>query len=259
MPHSFLKLNCMYSSSIPWHQHMFDAALVDLDGTLVDTVGDFVAALQGMLGDLPTPFREFVVDEAWVTASVGKGTEHLLKSLLSHIKTARAAMKNGASAVSPDVLEALLPQALASYYRHYAAINGQHSRLYPGAVEGLQRMQAAGWRLACVTNKPTDLARELLRRKGLDAYFECTLGGDALPRKKPDPMPLLHACELLGCEPSRTLMVGDSSNDAQAARSAGMPVVLVRYGYNHGEPVESVDADAFTDSLQDFMHGLRRD
>ncbi|MBX9817491.1 MAG: HAD-IA family hydrolase, partial [Burkholderiaceae bacterium] len=82
-----------------------------------------------------------------------------------------------------------------------------------------------------------------------DGFFLHVVGGDAVARKKPDPMPLLHACGLLGTAPARTLMVGDSSNDAQAARAAGCPVLLVRYGYNHGEPVESVDADAYADAL----------
>jgi phosphoglycolate phosphatase len=83
----------------------------------------------------------------------------------------------------------------------------------------------------------------------LDGFFELTLGGDACEYKKPHPMPLLQACQLLGTTPHKTLMVGDSSNDAQAARAAGCPVLLVTYGYNHGEPVRGVDADAFTDSL----------
>jgi phosphoglycolate phosphatase len=75
------------------------------------------------------------------------------------------------------------------------------------------------------------------------------LGGDAFARKKPDPLPLLKTCEALGSEPARTLMVGDSSNDALAARAAGCPVVLVSYGYNHGQPIRSVDADGYPDAL----------
>jgi phosphoglycolate phosphatase len=253
----FLQLYSMFLNSIPLHHRQFDAALIDLDGTLVDTVGDFVLALQGMLTELPAPFCGFEVQEALVTKLVGKGSENLIKSLLSHINSAPSAMENGASGISPPALDALFEPAMASYQRSYAAINGRQSSVYAGALEGLQQMKAAGWRLACVTNQPTALALELLERKGLAEYFEFTLGGDALPRKKPDPLPLLHACQRLGCTPQRTLMVGDSSNDAQAARAAGMPVVLVRYGYNHGEPVESAQADAYTDALDVFMNGLR--
>ncbi len=80
-------------------------------------------------------------------------------------------------------------------------------------------------------------------------------GGDAFARKKPDPLPLLKTCEALGTLPARTLMVGDSSNDAQAARAAGCPVVLVSYGYNHGQPVRDVDADAVVDSLAELAAG----
>jgi len=88
--------------------------------------------------------------------------------------------------------------------------------------------------------------------KGLAGYFQQVWGGDAFERKKPDPLPLLKTCEALGTSPARTLMLGDSSNDAQAARAAGCPVVLVSYGYNHGQPVRQVDADGFGDALTEL-------
>ena len=112
--------------------------------------------------------------------------------------------------------------------------------------------------MACVTNKPGRFARDLLRAKDLEGYFDQVVGGDAYPQRKPHPMPLLMSAQALGVAPAQTLMVGDSSNDAQAARAAGCPVVLVTYGYNHGEPVRSVDADAWLDSLAqlaDLMPG----
>ena len=224
---------------MPWPLRQFDAAIVDLDGTLVDTLGDFVEALQRMLRDLPKPFAEFTVTHPLVERMVGKGSENLIKSLLTHVDAARAATNS----------VALYEQAWARYQVHYQAINGDFSAVYPGAREGLQQWQAAGLRLVCVTNKPTAFANTLLRHKGLDGFFLHVVGGDAVARKKPDPMPLLHACTLLGTLPARTLMVGDSSNDAQAARAAGCPVLLVSYGYNHGEPIASVDADAYTDTL----------
>ena len=101
--------------------------------------------------------------------------------------------------------------------------------------------------MACLTNKPTAFAKDLLARKGLSGFFGHVYGGDAFPRKKPDPMPLLETCKTLGTLPSRTLMLGDSQNDAQAARAAACPVVLVTYGYNHGEPIRGVDCDGFID------------
>ena len=116
-------------------------------------------------------------------------------------------------------------------------------------VEGLARLRAQGYKLACLTNKPTAFARALLSAKSLEGYFDVVFGGDAFERKKPDPLPLLKTCEALATLPARTLMIGDSSNDARAARAAGCPVVLVSYGYNHGEPVHGVDADGVIERL----------
>ncbi len=217
---------------------LFDAAIVDLDGTMVDTVGDFVAALNGMLADLSLP----TVTAQTVEPMVGKGSEHLIRSVLDHV-LAPAGQARAA---------ALFDEAWARYQHRYLEINGRHSAVYPGVIEGLQALRARGLRLACLTNKPTDFALPLLATKGLDGFFEAVFGGDAFARKKPDPLPLLKTCEHLGTAPARTLMIGDSSNDARAARAAGCPVVLVSYGYNHGEPVRGVDADGFVDSLAEL-------
>jgi phosphoglycolate phosphatase len=124
--------------------------------------------------------------------------------------------------------------------------------VYPGVEEGLRVLQAAGLRLACLTNKPGEFARALLREKGLAHAFACVFGGDAFERKKPDPLPLLRTCAALSTAPASTLVVGDSRNDAAAARAAHCPVVLVTYGYNHGEPVRDVDADGFVDRLDEI-------
>ncbi len=215
----------------------FQAAIVDLDGTMVDTVGDFEVALTRALADLGWP----PVSRAFISRTVGKGSEHLLTRTLAEV---------GAPA-------ALYDQAWARYQHHYIGINGQHSEVYPGVVEGLQALRASGLRLACITNKPDAFARPLLALKGLDGYFEHAFGGDAFPHKKPHPMPLLKACEALGTAPAHTLMVGDSSNDAAAARAAGCPVVLVNYGYNHGEPVASAAPDAIVGSIADVPALLR--
>ena len=207
----------------------FQAAIVDLDGTLIDTVGDFEVALARALDDLGLP----PVGRAFISRTVGKGSEHLLARTLAEV---------GAPA-------SLHGQAWGRYQHHYLAINGQHSEVFAGAAEGLQALRAAGLRLVCLTNKPGAFARPLLADKGLAGYFEHVFGGDAFERKKPDPLPLLKACEALGSAPSRTLMVGDSSNDAAAARAAGCPVVLVSYGYNHGQPVANAGADAVVDRI----------
>ena len=216
----------------------FDAAIVDLDGTMVDTLGDFVVALNLMLGDLSLA----EVDAAAVETMVGKGSEHLIQSVLRHVGAA----------------DALYERAWARYQHHYLAINGQHSAVYEGVAKGLAALRERGLRLACLTNKPTAFALPLLAAKGLDGYFEQVFGGDAFERKKPDPLPLRKTCEALGTSPAATLMIGDSANDAAAARAAGCPVLLVTYGYNHGEPVRKVDADGFVDSLADVVRLLRR-
>ena len=127
-----------------------------------------------------------------------------------------------------------------------AVLQQQHAR-------ALQQLQSSGKRLACLTNKPTAFAHSLLKTKGLAEFFDVVYGGDAFERRKPDPLPLLKACEALGTPAQRTLMVGDSSNDAQAARAAGCAVWLVRYGYNHGEPIETVPADGYLDSLDQLL------
>lgn len=217
----------------------YDAAIIDLDGTMVDTLGDFAEALNRMLRDLALP----AIAPPHIERMVGKGSEHLLRSVLHHV------LSQSGQAPSAIEIEALFVRAWPSYQRHYLDINGQFAGVYPGVPEGLQGLRDAGLRLACLTNKPTAFALPLLRAKGLDVFFEQVFGGDAFERKKPDPLPLLKTCAALGTEPGRTLMVGDSSNDAQAARAAGCPVVLVTYGYNHGQPATAVDADGWIGSL----------
>jgi phosphoglycolate phosphatase len=214
-----------------------DAVIVDLDGTMVDTIGDFEVALGRTLAEL----GHAPVGRAFIERTVGKGSEHLIRRTLAEA---------GAPA-------ALYDAAWAAYQRHYLAINGRHSAVYPGVAEGLAALRALGLPLACLTNKPGSFARPLLVAKGLDAFFAHAFGGDAFERKKPDPLPLQRTCEALGTAPARTLMVGDSANDAAAARAAGCPVVLVRYGYNHGEPVEAVDADALVDRIDELPALLR--
>ena len=212
-----------------------DAVMVDLDGTMVNTLGDFAEALNRMLADLQLP----AIAPQIIENMVGKGSEHLIRCVLVHVE-------------APNI-DALYPQAWQRYEHHYLAINGQFADVYPGVAEGLQALQSLGLRMACLTNKPLSFAQPLLAAKGLDGFFDCVFGGDSFPRKKPDPMPLVETCKALGSEPARTLMVGDSSNDAQAAHAAGCPVVLMTYGYNHGQPITAVKARAHLDSLAQLV------
>jgi phosphoglycolate phosphatase len=208
------------------------AVIVDLDGTMLDTVPDFQVALNGMRGELGlAPIGHDVIEPM-----VGKGSENLIRAVL--------ALDFDAATV-----EQHFDAAMAAYQRHYLAINGRHSVLYDGVLEGLDALRALGLRLACVTNKPIAFTTPLLAQKGLAPYFELVYGGDSLARKKPDPLPLLQVCADFGLAPGQVVAIGDSSNDAEAARAAGCFVLTVPYGYNHGRPVQEINSDGIVSSL----------
>ena len=213
------------------------AAIIDLDGTMVHTALDFHAAVNRMRADLQLP--PLATDT--IVGFVGKGTEHLLRCVLG-------------VDFGPREIEAHFPEALRSYEQHYLAINGDYSSVYPGVSEGLEALRAKGLRLACVTNKPIAFALPLLEKTGLRRHFEIVYGGDSLPKKKPDPYPLLKVCEDFGLAPSQAVAIGDSSNDAHAARAAGCRVLNVPYGYNHGESVQNLDSDGIVATLLDAAH-----
>jgi phosphoglycolate phosphatase len=208
------------------------AAIIDLDGTMLHTVPDFELALNGMRGEFGlAPITQHVIEPM-----VGKGSEKLIRDVLAlDFDTAR--------------IDAVFDDAMAAYQRHYLAINGERAALYPHVTEGLQALKDLGLRLACVTNKPIAFTLPLLAKKGLTAYFELVYGGDSFPRKKPDPMPLLQVCRDFDLAPARVVAIGDSSNDAEAARAADCFVLTVPYGYNHGKPVQTINSDGIVDSL----------
>ncbi|OGB16435.1 MAG: phosphoglycolate phosphatase [Burkholderiales bacterium RIFCSPLOWO2_12_67_14] len=224
------------------------SVIVDLDGTMVDTLGDFVVALNHTLDDLRLP----PVARDLVERTVGKGSEHLVRTVLAHQLALPEVIASDAVALSwpRDQVDEL---ALQRYQHHYLFVNGQHADVYPGVVEGLQRLRASGRTLACLTNKPLAFAQALLEIKGLAGYFSQVFGGDSFERKKPDPLPLLKTCEALGTTPAQTLMVGDSQNDGIAARAAGCPVALVTYGYNHGDPIAEAPHDLLIGSLAELL------
>ena len=166
------------------------AAIVDLDGTLVDTLGDFTIALNTTLAELSLP----PLDAPRIALMVGKGSEHLIRSALA------------AAGGAPAQYDA----AWGAYQRHYDAVNGRHSDVYAGAEEGLRVLRREGLRLACVTNKPYSFTEPLLAKTGLAQYFELVYGGDAFPLRKPDPFPLLKVADAFGLEPSAMAALGDS-------------------------------------------------
>lgn len=215
----------------------YAAALLDLDGTLLDTIPDLADASNAMLAELGLE----QLPQEQIATYVGKGTPNLVARLLQ-------AQDTEAGQADP---EARLQQALASFQRHYHQCNGRRAILYPGVLEGLRALRAQGTKLAVVTNKPTEFTLPLLNLKGLDAYFDHVVCGDTCAEKKPHPMPLLHACGLLGVQPGQALAIGDSLNDAQAARAAGVRVLAVPYGYNEGASVHDLDVDAIVSSIED--------
>lgn len=215
--------------------------MIDLDGTLVHTAPDLAAAANGMLADLGRPKRDVVDIVAWI----GNGVPRLVKRALT-----------GEMEGEPD--PALFERAYALYQKHYAACVSLQSRPFPGVVEGLEQLKKMGFDLACITNKAKVFTDPLLRDLRLQEYFGLVLSGDSLPRKKPDPLPLQHACAHFGIRPDQGVLVGDSRSDVQAARAAQMPVICVTYGYNHGQDIRGSGPDAVIDSLAELPHYLRR-
>lgn len=206
--------------------------LFDLDGTLVDSVPDLAAGVNAMLAQLGRP----ACTEDEVRCWVGNGVDCLLQRALT------GSLDGSAEA-------GLFARGKPVFERVYSSINGRYSQLYPGVSEGLDSLRQLGSTLACITNKPALFTQPLLQTLGLSHFFSLTLSGDSLARKKPDPLPLLHAASTFGVRPEQCLMIGDSRHDVDAARAAGIAVIAVSYGYNHGQPIAQAGPDAIVDSL----------
>ena len=215
------------------------AVVIDLDGTLLDTAPDLADAAMAMANELGLQ----PVDLATVKTYIGNGVSRLVKRVLTRQMDAE-----------PDA--ELFSRALPLYEKHYGAGVSRKSKPFAGVIEGLDALKKMGVRLACITNKAEKFTVPLLKDTNLFDYFELILSGDSLPKKKPDPMPLLHACKQFGIEASDLLLIGDSLNDAQAARAAGCPVFVVPYGYNRGRDVRELDVDAIVPSLLDAANAV---
>lgn len=216
------------------------ALLIDLDGTLLHTAPELAESANRMLRDMNRP----AVSQDLLMSYIGNGIVWLVKRALT-----------GDMHAEPDA--ALFEKALPIFEKHYTALLLQ-SKPFDGVIDGLNAMQTAGFRLGCITNKVARYTEPLLKGVGLAKYFEIVLAGDTLPEKKPHPMPLLHAAKFFGVPVEKLLLIGDSLSDTAAARAAGCPVVCVPYGYNHGEPVETLDLDAVIPSLRDVMKLIKR-
>ena len=216
------------------------AIVVDLDGTLLHSAPQLTEAANRMLREMDyTP-----VSQELLASYIGNGVGWLVKRALT-----------GEMHATPDA--ALYEHALPIFDKHYSELL-LGSKPYDGAIEGLEAMRAAGFRLGCITNKAARFTGPLLEGTGLAKYFEIVVSGDTLPEKKPHPLPLLHAAKFFGVPVEQLLLIGDSLNDTLAARAAGCPVFCVPYGYNHGEPVDGLDLDAVINNLSAALPIIKR-
>jgi phosphoglycolate phosphatase len=211
-------------------------ALLDLDGTLVDSVPDLWAAADAML----RLAGRGGISQQQVRRYVGNGVERLVHRCLTDDPDRDAPARE-------------FEAALATFNRLYQACNGKHSRIFDGVKPALQALRAAGVGRACVTNKPRGFTLDLLRALRLDGCMDLVLGGDDVGAKKPAPEALLRACEALGVDPTQAVMFGDSSNDVLAARAAGITVMCVDYGYNHGRDIRESRPDAVAGRLDELV------
>jgi phosphoglycolate phosphatase len=206
--------------------------LIDVDGTLVDSVPDLAYCVDVMMVRLGrAPYGEDRVRD-WV----GNGVERLVRRALI-------------GQLEGEPAEADFAQAYPIFLDLYAENTSLRSILYPGVREGLDWLKAAGYRLGCVTNKAAQFTEPLLKDLGVYGEFEIVISGDTLPKRKPDPLPLLHAAKHFGVTPNDSLMVGDSVSDVKAARAAGFSIICMSYGYNHGQDIREAKPDAVIDSM----------
>ncbi|MEN1926656.1 phosphoglycolate phosphatase [Luteimonas sp. MJ293] len=210
----------------------FPVVLFDLDGTLVDSASDIATAVNRMLAE--EGLAE--VDESLVRSWIGDGSGMLLETALEHVG-------------SPRTTEELLPR----FMKHYGDTLLLSPQLYPGVRETLDALAAKGVTMAVCTNKPEPFVAPLLKELQIDGAFSGVVGAGTLPERKPHPQPLLHLAEQSGIEPERCLMVGDSPTDFNAARAAGMPVVLVSYGYPRGFDLHGAGALAVIDRFEELL------
>jgi len=209
--------------------------LIDVDGTLVDSVPDLAYCVDEMMKQLDMPAH----GEAKVRNWVGNGVERLVRRALI-----------GQLDGEPD--EVLFEKAYPIFLDLYAVNTSQRSCLYPGVRDGLDYMKSAGYTLGCVTNKAAQFTIPLLKDLGIHDDFENIVCGDTLAKKKPDPLPLLHSAEVLGVMPEKSLMLGDSVSDVKAARAAGFQIICMSYGYNHGVDIRESNPDAVIDSMTEL-------
>ena len=209
----------------------------DLDGTLIDSAPDLAAAINRLLGSQGR--RELALAE--ITRMIGDGVAVLVR---------RAYQATGGL---PDDLAACTERYLAIYGDALADLTAP----YPGVVETLELLARSGHRMAVCTNKPEAATKAILEALDLARFFQAVAGGDSLPTRKPDAGHLLGALAMMGAEPGRAVMIGDSQADVAVARNAGVPAIAVSYGYRR-QPVEELGADIVIDRFADIPAALAK-
>jgi phosphoglycolate phosphatase len=217
---------------------MYDAKAIvfDLDGTLIDTAPDLRAALNQVLVGMDR--RELTLEE--VRRMIGDGTPALMERALA------------ATGTMTD-----LNQAHRKLVQIYEASLANLSRLFPGVDTTLRLLRDSGANLGICTNKPQAATLSVLEAFNVAHYFEAVVGADIVPFRKPDPRHLLSVIQRLRVTISEAVMVGDSENDYAAARSAGVPVILMRYGYLRVPP-EKLAPDIWLDHFAAIPSALAR-
>ena len=215
--------------------------LIDVDGTLVDSVPDLAFCVDEMLKQLNMPTRGETAVREWVGNGVIRLTERALANDL-----------NG----YPD--QDLFDKAMPIFNALYTENTSKRSELYPGVTEGMAFLKESGFIIGCVTNKAAQFTIPLLKDLGIHDEFETIICGDTLDKKKPDPAPLLHASKQLGVKPEDSLMLGDSKSDVKAARAAGFNIICMSYGYNHGEDIRNYKPDAVIDSMAELPNYIAK-
>jgi phosphoglycolate phosphatase len=213
------------------------AVLIDLDGTLVDSLPDIACATNAMRTELGLPMLPLTQ----IASYVGKGVDTLVHRALTETMSDSAPADQFA-------------RGKQSFNEHYRRVNGDQSRAYTDVPRALEHLRSNRLPLACVTNKPRSFTLQLLERTGLKAAFEAIVSGDDTLQKKPHGEPMLHACKLLGVSALDATVIGDSENDVLSARAAGCRVIVVETGYNEGKPLAELDADAIVPTLLHAVH-----
>ena len=214
--------------------------MIDVDGTLVDSVPDLAYCVDQMMIRLEMPIRGEERVRHWVGNGVPRLVERALTDELDGFPSQEA-----------------FDKAYPIFLDLYAQNSSVRSTLYKGVIEGLDYLKSKDCLLGCVTNKAEQFTLPLLKSLGIIDYFGIVISGDTLEKKKPDPLPLIHGANFFKINPKECLMLGDSVSDVKAARAAGFQIICMSYGYNHGNNIADENPDLVIDSMNQLRDHLK--